>query len=161
MSLSKRLDRNPARMRVLASGNETSVELRQQVCQRCGKVWWPRTPNRPARCPGCKSPYWDQPRRLTVAIKPLKEGATAETVANRLRREEAMSSRRKTENSAAALQRPEERQGSVQPGDVVGIGEAGAERRPALRERFQTVFRKGHALAQMCARPHPVGALCS
>jgi len=73
MSISNRLDHNPVRQRVLASGNETSVALRQHVCHRCGKAWWPRRPNKPARCPGCKSPYWDRPRRLKHPIMPLKE----------------------------------------------------------------------------------------
>ena len=73
MNISNRLDSNPAPQRVLASGNATSIELRQQVCHRCGKAWWPRRPNKPARCPGCKSPYWDRPRRLKHPIMPVKE----------------------------------------------------------------------------------------
>ena len=73
MSISNRLDHNPVRQRVLASGNAPSIELRQQVCHRCGKAWWPRRPNKPARCPGCKSPYWDRPRRLKHPIMPVKE----------------------------------------------------------------------------------------
>ena len=73
MSISNRLDHNPVRQRVLASGNAPSIELRQHVCHRCGKAWWPRRPNKPARCPGCKSPYWDRPRRLKHSIMPLKE----------------------------------------------------------------------------------------
>ncbi len=73
MNISNRLDSNPVRQRVLASGNATSIELRQQVCHRCGKAWWPRRPKKPARCPGCKSPYWDRPRRLKHPIMPLKE----------------------------------------------------------------------------------------
>ena len=73
MNISNRVDSNPVRQRVLASGNEMSVELRQQLCHRCGKSWWPRRPNKPARCPGCKSPYWDRPRRLKHPIMPLKE----------------------------------------------------------------------------------------
>ena len=73
MNISNRLDNNPVRQRVLASGNATSLELRQQACHRCGKVWWPRRPKKPARCPGCKSPYWDRPRRLKHPIMPVKE----------------------------------------------------------------------------------------
>lgn len=73
MSISNRLDSHPVPQRVLASGHATSIELRQQVCHRCGKAWWPRRPNKPARCPGCKSPYWDRPRRLKHSIMPLKE----------------------------------------------------------------------------------------
>ncbi len=73
MNISNRVDSHPVRQRVLASGNATSLELRQQACHRCGKVWWPRRPNKPVRCPGCKSPYWDRPRRLKHPIMPLKE----------------------------------------------------------------------------------------
>ena len=73
MNISNLLDSNPVPQRVLTSGNETSVALRQQVCHRCGKAWWPRRPKKPARCPGCKSPYWDRPRRLKHPIMPLKE----------------------------------------------------------------------------------------
>ena len=81
MNISNRLDGNPVPQRVLASGNETSVELRQQVCHRCGKAWWPRRPQKPARCPGCKSPYWDRPRRLKHPIMPLKEPVNQGTLA--------------------------------------------------------------------------------
>ena len=73
MNISNRVDSHPVPQRVLASGNATSLELRQQACHRCGKVWWPRRPNKPARCPGCKSPYWDRPRRLKHPIMPVKE----------------------------------------------------------------------------------------
>ena len=44
MSISNRLDSNRVPQRVLISGNEMSVALRQQVCHRCGKAWWPRRP---------------------------------------------------------------------------------------------------------------------
>ena len=90
MNLSNRLDSNPVPQRVLASGHETSVALRQQLCHRCGKAWWPRRPNKPARCPGCKSPYWDRPRRLKHPIMPLKEpvnqGALAKSLCRKMAR---------------------------------------------------------------------------
>ena len=90
MSISNRLDSHPIPQRVLASGNATSTELRQQVCHRCGKAWWPRRPNKPARCPGCKSPYWDRPRRLKHPIMPLKEpvnqGALAKALGRKMTR---------------------------------------------------------------------------
>ena len=89
MNISNRLDSNPVPQRVLASGNETSVELRQQVCHRCGKAWWPRRPKKPARCPGCKSPYWDRPRRLKHPIMPLKEPVNQGTLAKSLCRKMA------------------------------------------------------------------------
>jgi hypothetical protein len=66
-----------------------SVELRQQVCHRCGKAWWPRRPKKPARCPGCKSPYWDSPRRLKHAIMPVKEPVNQGTLAKALGRKMA------------------------------------------------------------------------
>ena len=89
MNVSNRLDSHPVRQRVLASGHETSIELRQQVCHRCGKAWWPRRPKKPARCPGCKSPYWDRPRRLKHPIMPLKEPMNQMALAKSLGREMA------------------------------------------------------------------------
>ena len=90
MNISNRLGSNPVRQRVLASGNATSLELRQQLCHRCGKAWWPRRPKKPARCPGCKSPYWDRPRRLKHPITPLKEpvnqGALAKSLCRKMAR---------------------------------------------------------------------------
>ena len=90
MNISNRLDSNPVRQRVLASGNAMSGELRQQVCHRCGKAWWPRRPQKPARCPGCKSPYWDRPRRLKRPIVHVKEsmnqGALAKAVCRKMAR---------------------------------------------------------------------------
>ena len=38
--------------------------LREQQCLRCAHAWWPRRPTRSLRCPHCKSPYWDRPRRI-------------------------------------------------------------------------------------------------
>lgn len=32
-------------------------------CTRCAHEWVPRRPDPPRTCPGCKSPYWDRPRR--------------------------------------------------------------------------------------------------
>mgnify|MGYP001179659454 FL=1 len=80
MRLSKRLDRSPARSRVLLSGSEPSAGLQQQHCQRCGNAWWPRRPKKPVRCPGCKSPYWDKPRRLRHAVTPLNESVNKEAL---------------------------------------------------------------------------------
>jgi predicted nucleic acid-binding Zn-ribbon protein len=33
------------------------------TCLRCGKVWDPRTPHKPRTCPGCRSVYWDIPKK--------------------------------------------------------------------------------------------------
>jgi len=84
MSLSKQLNRNTAHSRVLPSGSDTSAGLQQQHCQRCGKAWWPRRPHKPVRCPGCKSPYWDQPRRLRRAVTPSNESVNKEALGNSL-----------------------------------------------------------------------------
>ena len=84
MRLSKRLHQNPARSRVLLSGSEPSAGLQQQHCQRCGKAWWPRRPQKPVRCPGCKSPYWDKPRRLRHAVTPSSESVNKEALGNSL-----------------------------------------------------------------------------
>lgn len=43
--------------------------LREQQCLRCDHRWWPRTPSRTLRCPRCKSPYWDRPRRTVQDVK--------------------------------------------------------------------------------------------
>jgi len=32
------------------------------ICLRCGCTWVPRI-EAPKRCPGCKSPYWNVPRK--------------------------------------------------------------------------------------------------
>lgn len=33
-------------------------------CERCGHEWVPRkTTDYPRVCSGCKTPYWDEPRR--------------------------------------------------------------------------------------------------
>lgn len=31
-------------------------------CKRCPHSWWPRSPERPIKCPKCGSPYWDRER---------------------------------------------------------------------------------------------------
>ena len=63
MSLSNGLAKNPAHMRVLSEVKPESQMLAQRTCLRCGKSWWPRSQSKPKRCPECKNPYWDQPRR--------------------------------------------------------------------------------------------------
>ena len=85
MNVSRLLAGEAAPERVLGSEKETPT-LQQHLCHRCGKVWWPRRPRKPARCPGCKSPYWDRPRRPRVAFATLKEGVNNQTLTNTLRR---------------------------------------------------------------------------
>jgi len=84
MRLSKRIDQNPARLRVLLSGSERPGSLNEQCCYRCGKVWWPRQPRKPVRCPGCKSPYWDRPRRVRHTVTPPITSVKKETLAHNL-----------------------------------------------------------------------------
>ena len=31
-------------------------------CERCGEEWWPRSPEKPLRCPRCQSALWEKPR---------------------------------------------------------------------------------------------------
>lgn len=69
--------------RVLGSEKEKPT-LQQHRCHRCGKAWWPRTLSKPARCPGCKSPYWDRPRRMRHEVGSLEQGG--ERLTNDLRR---------------------------------------------------------------------------
>lgn len=43
-------------------------------CLRCGHEWIKRTAGRPARCPGCKTPYWDtKPGELPMGRPPKKK----------------------------------------------------------------------------------------
>lgn len=55
----------------LASGKPDSPVLQQQTCLRCANIWWPRRPQKPLRCPRCKSPYWHRPRKLKTAPSPV------------------------------------------------------------------------------------------
>jgi len=47
--------------------------LSPHLCNRCGHVWLPRTFGDPKRCPKCKSPYWNRPRRDRVTEKSQEE----------------------------------------------------------------------------------------
>ncbi len=46
------------------------------LCERCSHRWAPRGGARtePSICPKCKSPYWNKPRKLTIA--PERRAAT-------------------------------------------------------------------------------------
>ena len=43
----------------------------EHSCSRCGYVWYSRTAY-PSTCAytGCRSPYWDRPRRMSPAPRP-------------------------------------------------------------------------------------------
>lgn len=45
------------------------VSLPKYECPRCGHKWFPRKEQRPARCAGCKDPYWDKPRSYSMGTK--------------------------------------------------------------------------------------------
>lgn len=38
----------------------TPFNLPTLECVRCGHTWHPRKQERPIRCGGCKTPYWDR-----------------------------------------------------------------------------------------------------
>lgn len=55
------------------------IEVDEFSCERCGHAWLVRLGGKPAaRCPKCKSPYWNSPRKLasgpkkgkTITIRP-------------------------------------------------------------------------------------------
>lgn len=48
------------------------VHMKFLKCLRCGYKWPPRVEN-PKKCPGCKSEYWNKPR------KKKKEDGVAKT----------------------------------------------------------------------------------
>ena len=54
-------------LRKLAEATNTIYASYELGCTRCGHTWIPRSPNKPKYCPCCNSPYWDQPRRVTVS----------------------------------------------------------------------------------------------
>ena len=39
------------------------ISVTQLICKRCGKTWIPRQTD-VVMCPKCKSPRWNQPRRV-------------------------------------------------------------------------------------------------
>jgi len=87
VNVSNRLDANHARIGVLAQGRETLSGLQEQRCHRCGKSWWPRRPLKPLRCPQCKSPYWDRPRKLKTAPSPVVASISRAALQDSLRKE--------------------------------------------------------------------------
>lgn len=36
-----------------------AITIQQCACKQCGHVWFPRKPERPAKCPRCQSFAWD------------------------------------------------------------------------------------------------------
>ena len=91
MSLSNGLVKNPAHMRVLSKGKLDPQMLAQRTCLRCGKSWWPRAQNKPKRCPGCKNPYWDQPRREREPPTPRTYEALTKALQEKVARKLGMS----------------------------------------------------------------------
>lgn len=46
------------------------VMLKGFQCDRCSHKWLPREDEIPRVCPKCKSPYWNTPRKIHLAVKP-------------------------------------------------------------------------------------------
>lgn len=44
------------------------MEIPTLACKRCQHTWHPRRAEKPLRCPGCGTPYWDRPRRDDRAV---------------------------------------------------------------------------------------------
>lgn len=87
MNVSNGLANHPARMRVLTQGKQESPLLAQRSRLRCGKAWWPRSQTKPKRCPRCKNPYWDRPRRIKEARPPGTKEELRKYLQGRLRKE--------------------------------------------------------------------------
>lgn len=71
----------------LASGKPDSPVLQQQTCLRCANKWWPRRPKKPLRCPNCKSPYWDRPRKPKPAPSPVVTSFSRAALQDSLRKD--------------------------------------------------------------------------
>lgn len=50
---------------------KTTVLIKGCKCLHCGHKWVPqkRSGKRPGKCPDCKSPNWDKPRKWTFTRK--------------------------------------------------------------------------------------------
>jgi predicted Zn-ribbon and HTH transcriptional regulator len=53
---------------------KTTITIDAWKCLRCDYVWPDKRENKPLRCAGCGSPYWDIP--ITNKIKEEKEDGT-------------------------------------------------------------------------------------
>ena len=43
---------------------KTIIKAEGFICERCGRKWIPHDINKePTKCPKCKSPYWNKPRK--------------------------------------------------------------------------------------------------
>lgn len=52
----------PVRMVTIAAMSKAFL-LPVLTCLRCGTEWTPRKAEHPRRCPKCRSPYWDKPKK--------------------------------------------------------------------------------------------------
>lgn len=50
------------------ASKEVMVPALDCTCERCGHTWVTRRNQLPANCPkqGCKTPYWNKPRRSAI-----------------------------------------------------------------------------------------------
>ena len=42
---------------------KVEIQVEGFKCERCDHEWIPRGKEEPSVCPGCKSPYWNKPRK--------------------------------------------------------------------------------------------------
>lgn len=38
-------------------------DMKKDTCKRCGHSWYRRKPEKPVKCPQCKSAYWDREKK--------------------------------------------------------------------------------------------------
>ncbi|HXE07035.1 MAG TPA: hypothetical protein VN612_04005 [Acidobacteriaceae bacterium] len=56
---------------------QKTVKVVVWVCARCGHEWQSKNEERPVRCSGCKSPYWDrEPAKAKPAANPVPKSST-------------------------------------------------------------------------------------
>ena len=87
MNVIKGLAHYAAPTRVLPQDTPQTPVLTERTCLRCGKVWWPRGLSKPKRCPRCKTPYWDRPRRGKLRRAPADWKALTNALQEKVRRE--------------------------------------------------------------------------
>lgn len=58
---------------------ENKEAIKEWVCLRCDKKWYPRLPGRPLTCPKCHSAYHDRPRTRPARPKKVTTDAVNAT----------------------------------------------------------------------------------
>lgn len=49
---------------------QKTIKVVVWVCAQCGYEWQSKDGEKPVRCSGCKSPYWDREPQKPKAAKP-------------------------------------------------------------------------------------------